>query len=49
VAVAASSGFEGDAETTYGAAFAEILRGKPDSAFLAEGSSVEVFVGERIG
>ena len=49
VAVAASSGFEGDAETTYGAAFAEILRGKPDSAFLAEGSSVEVFAGERIG
>jgi uncharacterized protein YqjF (DUF2071 family) len=49
VAVAASSRFEGDAKTTYRAAFAEILRGKPDSAFLAEGSSVEVFAGERIG
>jgi uncharacterized protein len=49
VAVAASSGFDGDAKTTYGAAFAEILRGKPDSAFLAGGSSVEVFAGERIG
>jgi uncharacterized protein len=48
VSVAASSGFEGDAKTTYGTAFAEILRGKPDSAFLAEGSSVEVFAGERI-
>jgi uncharacterized protein YqjF (DUF2071 family) len=48
VALAASSGFAGDA-TTYGAAFAEILCGKPDSAFLAEGSSVEVFAGERIG
>jgi hypothetical protein len=48
VAVAASSGFEGDT-TTYGTAFAEILRGKLDSAFLAEGSSVEVFAGERIG
>jgi uncharacterized protein YqjF (DUF2071 family) len=49
VAVTASSGFEGDAKTTYGAAFAEILRGKADSAFLAEGSSVEVFAGERVG
>jgi uncharacterized protein YqjF (DUF2071 family) len=49
VAVTASSGFEGDANPTYGAAFAEILRGKPDSAFLAEGSSVEVFPGERVG
>jgi uncharacterized protein len=49
VAVTASSGFEGDAKTTYGAAFAEILRGQADSAFLAEGSSVEVFAGERVG
>jgi uncharacterized protein YqjF (DUF2071 family) len=49
VAVTASSGFQGDAKTTYGAAFAEILREKPDSAFLAEGSSVEVFAGERVG
>ena len=49
VAVAASSRFEGDAKTTYRAVFAEILRGKPDSAFLAEGSSVEVSAGEGIG
>jgi uncharacterized protein YqjF (DUF2071 family) len=48
VAVAASSGFEGDAVKIYGAAIAEILRRKPDSAFLADGSPVEVFAGEKI-
>lgn len=48
VAAAASSGFEGDGTATYGAAFAEVLRGKPESAFLAEGSAVEVFAGDKI-
>ena len=48
VAAAASSGFEGDGTATYGAAFAEVLRGKPASAFLAEGSAVEVFAGDRM-
>jgi len=48
VAAAASSGFEGDATAIYGAAFGEILRRKPTSAFLAEGSSVEVFRREKI-
>jgi uncharacterized protein len=48
VAAAASSGFEGEPTKIYGPAFAEILRRKPASAFLAEGSSVEVFSGEKI-
>ena len=48
VAVAANAGFEGDATAVYGTAFAEILRGKPASSFLAEGSAVEVFAGEKI-
>jgi uncharacterized protein YqjF (DUF2071 family) len=47
-AVATSSGFEGNGTAIYGAAFAEILRGKPASAFLAEGSAVEVFSGEKV-
>jgi len=33
---------------TYGTAFAEILRLKPASAFLADGSSIEVFAGEKV-
>jgi|SRR5579859_312389 len=48
VAAAASAGFEGDPTAIYGTAFAEVLRGKPPSVFLAEGSSVEVFAGEKI-
>lgn len=48
VAAAVSSGFEGDPAAIYGAAFAGILRGKPTSAFLADGSAVEVFAGEKI-
>jgi uncharacterized protein YqjF (DUF2071 family) len=48
MAEAAKAGFEGDAAVVYGAKFAEILREKPTSAFLAEGSSVEVFAGEKI-
>ena len=47
-AVAASSGFEGDPTAIYGTAFADVLRGKPASAFLAEGSAVEVFSGEKV-
>jgi uncharacterized protein YqjF (DUF2071 family) len=48
VAVAACAEFEGDATEIYGTAFADVLRRKPGSAFLAEGSSVEVFAGEKI-
>ena len=42
------SGFEGDVRELYGAEFASVLRGKPSSAFLAEGSAVTVFRGRRI-
>jgi hypothetical protein len=48
VAIAANAGFEGDPTAIYGPAFAEILRGKPASAFLAEGSAVQVFAGDKI-
>jgi uncharacterized protein len=46
--VAAKSGFEGDAAGLYGLGFGEILRRKPDSAFIAEGSPVVVHQGRRI-
>jgi uncharacterized protein YqjF (DUF2071 family) len=44
----ASSSFEGDPAGLYGEQFAEYLRGKPSSAFLAEGSAVLVHKGLRI-
>lgn len=40
--------FAGDAATLYGAKFASALNVPPDSAFLAEGSSVTVYRGRRI-
>jgi len=40
--------FEGEATSLYGPALARILTARPDSAFLAEGSPVTVFRGERI-
>lgn len=40
---AASSGFEGEAPDLYGSSFAGMLRRPPASAFIAEGSEVEVF------
>jgi uncharacterized protein YqjF (DUF2071 family) len=39
------SAFEGDAEKLYGNKIAAVLRGKPESAFLAEGSAVTVMKG----
>jgi hypothetical protein len=42
------SAFEGDAERVYGKDLAEALRGKPHSAFLAEGSEVTVMRGRRL-
>ena len=42
------SAFSGDATKFYGAEFAKILIRPPDSAFLAEGSTVTVFKGSRI-
>lgn len=40
--------FEGDAERTYGKDFAAVLADQPHSAFLAEGSAVNVMQGRRL-
>jgi hypothetical protein len=40
--------FSGDAAVLYGEAFAEVLAGTPDSAFLADGSAVAVRRGRPI-
>jgi hypothetical protein len=40
--------FRGNAEKLYGSEFSEILRGQPQSAFLAEGSNVTVMRGRKI-
>ena len=40
------SAFDGDAEKLYGKDIAAVLRGKPESAFLAEGSAVTVMQGQ---
>jgi uncharacterized protein len=45
---ATAAGFDGDATALYGSALADVLRGKPHSAFIAEGSPVLVFTGTRI-
>jgi uncharacterized protein len=45
---ARSARFEGDAVSLYGEEFARILSRSPDSAFLAEGSAVQVMRGVRI-
>jgi uncharacterized protein YqjF (DUF2071 family) len=42
------SAFEGDAEKLYGEKIAAVLRGRPESAFLAEGSAVNVMKGRRL-
>src|SRR6202162_649917 len=42
------SAFEGDAEKLYGKEIAPVLHGKPQSAFLAEGSAVAVMWGRRL-
>jgi len=42
------STFEGDAEKFYGKDIAAVLRGKPESAFLAEGSAVSVMRGRKL-
>ena len=44
----AQGSFEGDGETLYGPEFGGILGRQPDSAFIADGSSVLVFAGRRI-
>jgi uncharacterized protein len=40
--------FEGDVEELYGNDLAAVLRSEPDSAFLAEGSAVTVYRGNRL-
>lgn len=40
--------FEGDMEELYGRDLAAVLRSRPDSAFLAEGSAVTVYRGRRL-
>jgi hypothetical protein len=42
------AGFEGDARGLYGAALGKVLQRRPDSAFIADGSPVKVFTGQRI-
>jgi uncharacterized protein YqjF (DUF2071 family) len=48
IAPARRAAWEGDATPLYGPAFAEVLQGRPASAFLAEGSAVAVHKGVRI-
>lgn len=45
---AASVRFDCDVRAVYGAAFAVCVAGAPQSAFLAEGSAVEVYPGKRL-
>jgi len=45
---ARESAFDGDAEGLYGEDWAAVLRRKPASAFLAEGSAVSVMRGQRL-
>lgn len=46
---AASARLDCDVEKFYGAKFVIFLRGEPASAFLAEGSAVTVYKGQRVG
>lgn len=41
--------FTGDPANLYGKEFSEVLRKRPDSAFVAEGSTVSVYDGTKIG
>ena len=42
------SAFDGDAADLYGKEIASVLRGKPHSAFLAEGSAISVMQGRKL-
>ena len=44
----ADAQFSGDAGALYGAEFGAVLNKPPDSAFLAEGSTVKVYRGRRL-
>jgi hypothetical protein len=43
-----NAGFEGDASALYGGELATVLQRRPDCAFVADGSSVIVFRGNRV-
>jgi uncharacterized protein YqjF (DUF2071 family) len=43
-----NAGFEGDASALYGGELANVLQRRPDCAFVADGSSVIVFRGNRV-
>jgi uncharacterized protein YqjF (DUF2071 family) len=45
---ATSAGFEGEASTLYGTDLAAVLQRRPNSAFVADGSPVIVFRGNRL-
>jgi uncharacterized protein len=45
---ATSAGFEGDGTALYGAGFGDVLARQPDSAFIANGSAVQVFTCRQI-
>jgi len=42
------AGFEGDAGDLYGSELGKVLQRRPDSAFIVDGSPVEVFTGRKI-
>jgi uncharacterized protein len=42
-----SSRVDGDSDALYGAELSRILKGQPDSAFIADGSPVRVFTGKQ--
>ena len=42
------AGFEGDASALYGSELGSVLQRRPDCAFIADGSPVVVFTGEKI-
>ena len=46
--VSTNARFEGDGETLYGASFGKILSRAADSAFIADGSPVQVHTGRKI-
>lgn len=48
VKVATEAGFESDASDLYSRNFAEVLRRTPDSAYIANSSSVNVYSGRKI-
>jgi hypothetical protein len=43
-----NAGFEGDARALYGDDLANVLHRRPDCAFVADGSPVIVFRGNRV-